>query len=153
MRNASCVLSALLFVCSAHAQGPGRGFTPPEIRPKNLVANASAVRTCERLTSVTLPNTTIDSAAIDGQDGSCRITARATHPPSGDAVKVFVGIPMKDWNGRFEGTGGGGFSGGRPAGASDTGHPGVMGGLITSTLLTLLVRPTVLLWIERRPLR
>src|SRR5689334_16529980 len=117
MRNAALLPAAFLLAASALAQPPGRGgFTPPEIRPKNLIANAAPVRTCESLTSVALPNTTIDSAAIDAQDGSCRITATVTHPPSGDAVKVFIGIPMKDWNGRFEGTGGGGFSGGNAMG-------------------------------------
>jgi hypothetical protein len=137
--------AALLFLMPVlYAQGPGRaGFTPPpEIRPRNLIANPTPVRTCESLTSVALPDTTIDSAAIDAQDGSCRITATVTHPPSGDAVKVFIGIPMKDWNGRFEGTGGGGFSGGSAtgvrqpltlgyaAGATDTGHPGASGSFV-----------------------
>ena len=134
------VIVAVLAAVAMHAQGPGRGAPPPpEIRPKNLVANATPVRTCESLTSVSLPNTTMDAANIDATDGSCRITATVTHPPSGDQVKVFIGIPMKDWNGRFEGTGGGGFSGGNAngvrqplsigyaAGATDTGHTGASG--------------------------
>src|SRR5436309_383021 len=82
------------------------------------------------------PNTTIDSAAIDPSDGSCRVTVTVTHPPSGDRVKIFVGLPATNWNGRFRGNGGGGFSGGSAgslrgplaqgyaAGATDTGHEG-----------------------------
>jgi len=134
------VVAAVLTAAAIHAQGPGRGAPPPpEIRPANLIANAAPVRTCESLTLVALPDTTIDSASLDPSDGSCRITATVTHPPSGDQVKVFIGIPMKDWNGRFEGTGGGGFSGGSAggvrqpvsigyaAGATDTGHTGASG--------------------------
>jgi len=137
------VVAAVLSAVAVHAQGPGRGAPPPpEIRPKNLLASPTPVRSCESLTSVSLPNTTIDSAAIDATDGSCRITATVTHPPTGDAVKVFIGIPMKDWNGRFEGTGGGGFSGGSAggvrqplsigyaAGATDTGHAGASGSFV-----------------------
>jgi feruloyl esterase len=101
--------------------------------------SAAPVRTCESLAHITLPDTTIDAAALDPNDGSCRITAAVTHPPSGDQVKVWVGIPMKNWNGRFQGTGGGGFSGGNSnnlrqpvaagyaAGATDTGHTGGSG--------------------------
>jgi feruloyl esterase len=138
------VLQLAAFVIGAsavYAQGPGRG-TPPEARPKNLIANAAPVRSCESLTTVSLPDTTIDSSVIDPFDGSCRVTATVTHPPSGDQVKVFIGIPMKDWNGRFEGTGGGGFSGGNAAGvrqplsvgyaagATETGHPGSSGSFV-----------------------
>jgi hypothetical protein len=110
---------------------------------KSLVASSDPVRTCESLRDAGLENTTIDSAAIDPGDQmappSCRITATVTHPPAGDHVKVFIGLPMKGWNGRFEGVGGGGFSGGSPAGvrqplasgyaagSTDTGHEGASG--------------------------
>jgi feruloyl esterase len=146
LNDAMKSLTVLLVVPIAallHAQGPGRGAPPPpEIRPKNLLANPLPTRTCESLTTVALPNTTIDSAALDPADGSCRITATVTHPPTGDQIKVWIGIPMKDWNGRFEGTGGGGFSGGSPngirqpltlgyaAGATDTGHTSASGSFV-----------------------
>ena len=100
-------------------------------------------RTCESLTTVSLPNTTIESATNDPGDErtppSCRVTAVVTHPPAGDRVKVFLALPTKGWNGRFQGTGGGGFSGGSPnslrqpvvagyaAGSTDTGHEGGSG--------------------------
>jgi feruloyl esterase len=86
---------------------------------------------------VALPNTTIESAAIDpANPGICRVTAITTHPPAGDKVKIWVGIPAENRNGRFLGTGGGGFVGGSAAGvnqpvalgyaagATDTGHEG-----------------------------
>jgi tannase/feruloyl esterase len=89
---------------------------------------------------IALPNTTIESAAIDPSNPDiCRVTAITTHPPANDKVKIWVGIPTKNWNGRFMGTGGGGFSGGSAtgvnqpvaqgfaAGATDTGHEGGSG--------------------------
>jgi feruloyl esterase len=98
------------------------------------------VRSCESLTTLKLPNTTIESAAIDpNSPGICRVTAITTHPPAGDKVTIWVGIPTSNWNGRFMGTGGGGFSGGSAAGvnqpvaqgyaagATDTGHSGGSG--------------------------
>jgi tannase/feruloyl esterase len=114
---------------------------PPSLKP--LVANAVPSRTCESLAGVTLPNTTIESASLDQSDQSaapfCRVTAVVTHPPAGDKVRIFLAFPLKDWNGRFQGVGGGGFSGGSPmavrqpvvqgfaAGSTDTGHEGGSG--------------------------
>src|SRR5438876_1500695 len=110
-----------------------------ETPPKPLFPGAALVCPCESLAKVSLPNTTIDSAAIDPSNGWCRVTATVTHPPSGDRVKVFIALPVKGWNGRFRGNGGGGFSGGSSnslrgpvslgyvAGATDTGHEGGSG--------------------------
>lgn len=110
-----------------------------EAPPKPLYPETTPVCACESLAKVSLPNTTIDSATVDTQDGSCRVTATVTHPPAGDRVKVFIGLPAKGWNGRFRGTGGGGFSGGSAnslrgpvaegyvTGATDTGHEGGSG--------------------------
>ncbi len=108
------------------------------------VAQTKPVRACESLLSVDLPNTTIDSAAVVPADGTtpswCRVTATVTHPPAGDEVKVFAGLPIENWNGRFQGTGGGGMMGGSErslpgpvaegyaAGSTDTGHEGGSGG-------------------------
>jgi len=110
-----------------------------EVPPKALFPGAVPVCSCEDLAKVSLPNTTIDSATLDPSDGSCRVTASVTHPPTGDRVKIFIGLPMTNWNGRFRGNGGGGFSGGSAgslrgpvaqgyaAGATDTGHEGGSG--------------------------
>lgn len=117
----------------------GGGVYGAEAPPKALFADAAPSCPCESLTNVVLPNTTIDSAVIDSADGSCRVTATVTHPPSGDRVRIFIGLPVKGWNGRFRGTGGGGYVGGSTnslrgaislgyaAGATDTGHPGGSG--------------------------
>jgi hypothetical protein len=50
--------------------------------------------------------------------GVCRVTAVTTHPPARDTVTIWVAIPTKDWNGRFLGTGGGGFVGGSARGVN-----------------------------------
>ena len=140
-----------------HAQGPqggragapagpggraGAPAPPPLMQtpPKPAIANAKPARSCESLTSVALPNTTIESAAVDPDNpGVCRVTAVTTHPPAGDTVRIWVAIPTANWNGRFLGTGGGGFSGGSAAGvnqpvasgfaagATDTGHADASG--------------------------
>ena len=106
---------------------------------KPLFPGVVPVCPCESLTNVSLPNTTIDSATLDPSNGWCRVTATVTHPPAGDRVKVFIGLPVTNWNGRFQGNGGGGFSGGSAgslrgpvargyaAGATDTGHEGGSG--------------------------
>ena len=121
--------------------GPGnRGGGPPQVPPKPAIANVKPVRSCESLASVALPNTTIESAAVDASNPNvCRVTAVTTHPPAGDKVRIWVAIPTANWNGRFLGNGGGGFSGGSAqgvnqgvglgyaSGATDTGHEGGSG--------------------------
>jgi hypothetical protein len=80
-----------------------------------LIPDAKPVRSCESLATISLPNTTIESAAVDPANaGICRVVAIATHPPAGDKVRIFLAFPVKNWNGRLLGVGGGGFSGGSP---------------------------------------
>ena len=119
------VLSAALVTFQSTVDQSGRGQTAGRGGPaasaatfKPLVANPVPSRTCESLTTVSLTNTTIESATLDPGDAtagpSCRVTAVVTHPPAGDRVRIFLAFPMNDWNGRFQGVGGGGFSGGSP---------------------------------------
>lgn len=115
--------------------GVGRGGAPAAPPPKAVIPNAKPVRSCESLATVALPNTTIESATVDANNPNlCRVTAITTHPPMGDKIRIWIAIPTTNWNGRFMGTGGGGFSGGSAngvsqpaaqgyaAGATDTGH-------------------------------
>jgi hypothetical protein len=139
----------------------------PVPAPRSLVSSSDPVRTCESLKDVALPNTTIDAAVVDAGDqttpASCRVTATVTHPPAGDKVKVFLGLPMKTWNGRFQGVGGGGFSGGSAmavraplaagyaAGSTDTGHEGGSGSFAldaTGHLNWMLIRDNAYLGIH-----
>src|SRR5215471_15190990 len=134
------VSAAMVVVLTAasHAQNPQASLM--QAPPKPLVANAKPVRSCESLASVALPDTTIESATVDAANaGICRVVAITTHPPAGDKVRIWLAIPTENWNGRFLGTGGGGFSGGSAAGvnqpaalgfaagATDTGHSGGSG--------------------------
>jgi pimeloyl-ACP methyl ester carboxylesterase len=123
----TCVLSAA-FVAGA-AEGP--------LKP--LYPGVTPVCSCESLTNASLPNTTIESASVDASNRMCRVVAIVTHPPANDRVKVWIGLPLTNWNGRFQGNGGGGFSGGNPgsivgpvrlgfsSAATDTGHEGGSG--------------------------
>ena len=157
-RNVYLLLATLMLTATVQGQGQrdgrgdaqgrgatiarGRGMAPVlmQTAPRPLIADAEPVRSCESLASVALPNTTIESAALDPNNPAvCRVTAITTHPPAGDEVRIWVGIPRSNWNGRFLGTGGGGFFGGNPAaidqpaalgfaaGATDTGHEGGSG--------------------------
>jgi feruloyl esterase len=102
------------------------------------------VRTCESLASVQLTHTTILSAtpvpATVSVPAHCAVQAIVTNPPAGDQVRVGVWLPTENWNRRFQGLGGGGFSGGSPtlvpaaalqagyaAAATDAGHTGFSG--------------------------
>jgi len=133
-------LAANPAVSQRQARPPRQAPVDLATTPASLTPGLLPVRSCESLTSVSLPNTTIVSAVPDAGDGrtppSCRITATVTHPPAGDSVKIWVGLPSENWNGRFRGAGGGGFSGGNERGilrplslgfataATDTGHEG-----------------------------
>src|SRR5687768_2108006 len=65
----------------APVAGPGRGAPPAGPPPKALIPNAKPVRTCASLAMVELPNTTIESAAVDPNNPAlCRLTAITTHP-------------------------------------------------------------------------
>lgn len=106
---------------------------------KPLYPGITPVCSCESLKDFSMPNTTVESAVVDTSNRMCRVTAIVTHPPAKDRVKVWIGLPLTNWNGRFQGTGGGGFLGGHPnslrgpvrqgfsAGATDTGHEGGSG--------------------------
>ena len=122
--------------------GPGGPAAAPPLggTPKPAIANAKPVRSCESLAMVALPNTTIESAALDANNpGICRVTAITTHPPAGDKIRIWFAIPASNWNGRFLGVGGGGFAGGSlqgvnqpvalgyASGSTDTGHEGGSG--------------------------
>jgi len=150
-------MAALLFAAAGAAQSQS-----PAVQP---------VRPCESLTSLALPNTTIESAVVEPATGArpafCRVAATLTHPPAGDRIRVFIALPTAGWNGRFQGVGGGGFSGGNPngvvapvaegyaAGATDTGHEGGSGSFALDAaghLNWLLIRDNAYLGIHEMTL-
>ena len=132
VKHPSVVLALALAVPAAGQ------WTPPP-----LYDSGEPTRTCESLATLDLLDATVESATIDTAGASgppyCRVTVIATHPPVNDRVTIWVALPTENWNGRFLGTGGGGFSGGSPrslpgavregfaAAATDTGHEGASG--------------------------
>src|SRR5215831_8621083 len=93
---------------------------------------------CEKLRSLALPATTITAAevrpAASNAPAHCRVAAVLT--PSADShIEMEVWLPLKDWNGKFEAVGNGGWAGsigfdamaaalreGYATVSSDTGH-------------------------------
>jgi feruloyl esterase len=120
---------------SAHPAAPSR----EEGSPAPIYPGIAPVCAPEHLRTVALPNTTIESVATVPAENAVRVTAIVTHPPAKDRVTVWIALPMGNWNGRFRGNGGGGFSGGSPdslrapvaqgyaTGATDAGHEGGSG--------------------------
>ena len=43
----------------------------------------------------------------------CLVTVATTHPGNGDRINNFVALPLNNWNGIFQGIGGGGFLAGK----------------------------------------
>ncbi|MBP2326954.1 feruloyl esterase [Kibdelosporangium banguiense] len=103
-------------------------------------ASAAPARSCADMTSFAPPRTKVLAAKQDSGDSttppSCRLTLRVADPVDSGSVTVWVYLPTRTWNGRFQGVGGGGFSGGNPdslvaplragyaAAATDVGHVG-----------------------------
>jgi hypothetical protein len=74
--------------------------------PLQVQAGKDPVRSCESLASVSLPlsNARISSATLALGNKkltfACRVDVTVTHPPADDQVKIFIGLPAKNWNGR-----------------------------------------------------
>jgi feruloyl esterase len=114
--------------------------------------NVKSGSSCESLSSLTLPNTTITLAqvvpagtfAVPGTGATtpefrqlpafCRVAAALTPSPDSE-IKIEVWLPIADWNGKLEAVGNGGWAGsisygwlaaalqeGYAAASTDTGH-------------------------------
>lgn len=106
---------------------------------KPVYDNTVPVCSCEDLLKLSIPDTKIESAVFMESDSTCRVTVVVNHPPSSDRVTVYLALPVKNWNGRLCGMGGGGFMSGIPmflgipasqgfaAGVTDAGHVGGSG--------------------------
>ncbi|SDQ98662.1 Tannase and feruloyl esterase [Chryseobacterium soldanellicola] len=117
--------------------GQSEKITTNQFEPiyKNIMPTCQ----CEDLIQFKVPNTKIIFAKRESSDNSCRVTAIVNHPPFNDSVTVFLALPQDKWNGRFQGTGGGGFQGGTSeslnqpvtqgfsTGSTDGGHPDARG--------------------------
>jgi feruloyl esterase len=73
----------------------------------------AAATPCTSLKFLQLKHSTITSATdttLPGPLAFCRVTATLT-PMSDSTINIEVWLPETSWNGRFLGTGGGGFQG------------------------------------------
>jgi len=89
-----------------------------------VTASPAAAAVCESLTSLSIPFTTITAAqsvtggtfvpptgaAITGLPDFCRV-ALTMSPTSDSSIRVEVWMPNTVWNGRYQGLGGGGYTG------------------------------------------
>src|SRR5437763_1146768 len=106
-----------------HLVGAGIGF----VVALTLSSTSASATPCTNLQSLQLEHTTINSATdntsgvfivpgsnppqtLTGLPAFCRVTATLT-PSSDSSIKFEVWLPANTWNGRFLGTGGGGFQG------------------------------------------
>lgn len=140
MKKVFLFLTILLITISSTAQP---SFSIYKVSDDSILKSAyedvTPVCGCEDLMNLSLPDTKIESAVFKAEDNTCRITAIVNHPPSNDRVTVTLALPVKGWNGRFYGMGGGGFMAGVSfflnipveqgfaAGVTDGGHMGGSG--------------------------
>ena len=73
-----------------------------------LLANLAYAGTCQDLTKLTLPNTTITGARTIAL--ACRVSATLT-PTTDSDIKIEVWLPDLGWNGKYLAVGNGGWSG------------------------------------------
>jgi hypothetical protein len=105
-----------------------------EPAPLPIFPGVAPVTSCDSLRKISIADTKIESTTVTA-DELCRLIATVIHPPTDNPIKIFIALPMKNWNGRFMGTGGGGYAGGSmdsldwppskgyAVGATDTGNP------------------------------
>jgi feruloyl esterase len=110
-----------------------------QIQLQPLFPGIKPVCSCDSLRNIAIPNSTVESAALDSAGTSCWVTLIMNHPPADDRVKIFIALPLQNWNGRFVGTGGSGYLGGAAnrlwrwvaqgfaAAGTNTGHDGGSG--------------------------
>jgi pimeloyl-ACP methyl ester carboxylesterase len=133
------LLSLIVISITAQNKRSSLWFVYGDVDIKPAYTDVKPVCDCSALAKTSIPNTVIVSASVDTTTRTCRILAIVNHPPARDSVKVWIALPLSSWNGRFQGTGGGGFLGGSPflmseaikqgfaTGSTNTGHDGGSG--------------------------
>ena len=102
----------LRFVLAAPVSSPHVSCNPNEIASPNYpgitIMNLSASSVLNYSTSTTTDG---EYVAMNLTNlNFCNVTVTYTHPGENDTIHVQVWLPLSGWNGRFQGTGGGGFS-------------------------------------------
>lgn len=112
VRLASALLPLLALVVlaspAAAATSACDAVRPPTV-PGAHVLSVSGVT---RPDGYTVPPGPFNPDPIPGMPAFCELTVTLTHPGVHDRVTVAVWLPTATWNGRFQGTGGGGYAAG-----------------------------------------
>ncbi|TRX88634.1 hypothetical protein FHL15_010493 [Xylaria flabelliformis] len=92
------------------------GFSVPRTTPcPSLTVTPPDGASLINITATERYNVTYDGPTFNGPAGSvdiCDVEVFLTHGDAGDAVRFAIYLPLKGWNGRWQGTGGGGFAAG-----------------------------------------
>jgi Tannase and feruloyl esterase len=83
------------------------GIPFPEVFGAEILSLSASVVTNYSLSLVQLDaHFPINITGLD----FCNVSVQYTHPGQNDRINVYVWLPLSQWNGRFMGTGGGGFT-------------------------------------------
>jgi hypothetical protein len=81
--------------------------------PKTALCSSLTVSAPEGASLINITATERHGVTYEGVAGSvdiCNVEVYLTHGDAGDAVRFAVWLPLTGWNGRWQGTGGGGVS-------------------------------------------
>jgi feruloyl esterase len=98
-----------LFACVAIASTPAMA-TPCTNLQSAALEHTTITSTIDNTTGAFVVPNSNPPQTITGLPAFCRVTATLT-PTSDSSIKIEVWLPETTWNGRFLGTGGGGFQG------------------------------------------
>lgn len=128
--SAITVCSVLAHLVNASTSCSLKHLVPPKVFETRIMTAAEVFN----FSSKTPEIGGYPAGPLSGLD-FCNVTITYTHPGQDDTINVQVWLPLEGWNGRFQGVGGGGWSGslgsllmspaiaaGYAAASSDAGH-------------------------------
>ncbi|MCF0174349.1 MAG: hypothetical protein HUJ95_03315, partial [Bacteroidales bacterium] len=92
---------------------------------KNFLISIAAISAAVLISSCkeSFPSKVISVETVDG----CTLVTSEVYPVPGDTIKVWIGLPEGEWDGRLVGTGGAGFYGGKSSNAIKWAKKGMVG--------------------------
>ncbi|WP_315833315.1 tannase/feruloyl esterase family alpha/beta hydrolase [Bradyrhizobium prioriisuperbiae] len=111
MRQRPCLVGAAMTLLAFLAVGSTPAAATPCTNLQSLaLEHATITSATDNTTGVFVVPGSNPPQTITGLPAFCRVTATLT-PMSDSSIKIEVWLPATTWNGRFLGTGGGGFQG------------------------------------------